>query len=500
MSHSLRNIVVKTSLVILFGVCVGFPAFAEQVEPVPTTPSHAEDIAAVLTEHLQTLDEPLAEAEPSGPAQPLSIDDAVALARDRNPQTTIAESDVRAAQARIGQAQSQHFPQVKAQAGATYIDDMSMSFGPPFLQRIIGLSGGSETITQEQVSLSQVLFAGGQIRAAVRASKYLAESQEWQREATLDDLELQVREAYYNVLLARALQRVADETVTTFERHLADARRMREAGVISGFEVLRAQTELGTRQSDAVAAANGVRLAKANLRRILALPADTPYHLGGAATFEAVEASPEALVAQAKERRPELLALEQGRQAAAENIKRAKGQYWPRIAASAQYTNIDGGSGFSSGQDGFSATLGAEIDIFAGGRRKYEVIESKERLANLDAQVRDVENLVELDVTRAYIKLQDAIARVRSEQGNVALAKEGLRLSEIRFKEGVGTQSESLDASLALTSAETALVRALHEYAVAHAGLKRAVGKDPATTDAGKQEALKQQAKSAIGR
>lgn len=485
-------------MAIAVSACAGFLAFAEQVEPVVATPSYTEEIAAILEERLQGLDEPLAEGEPSGPAQQLGVDDAVALAREQNPQTTIAESDVRAAQARIGQAQSQHLPQVKGQVGTNYIDDMSMSFGPRFLQRVIGLSGGSETITQEQVSVSQVLFAGGQIRAAVRASKFLAESQEWQREATLEDLELQVREAYYNVLLAIALQRVADETVVTFERHLADARHMRDAGVISGFEVLRAQTELGTRQSDAVAAANGVRLAKANLRRVLSLPADTPYHLGGTTTFESLEAAPQALVAMAKERRPELLALAEGKQAAVENVKRAKGQYWPRVAAGAQYTNIDGGSGFSAGQDGFSATLGAEIDIYVGGRRKFEVVESKERVNNLDAQIREVENLVELDVTRAYINLQDAIARVRSEQGNVTLAKEGLRLAEIRFKEGVGTQSESLDASLALTGAETALVRALHEYAVAHAGLKRAIGKDPAATDAGKQDALKQQATDAI--
>lgn len=492
----------------LFGalicLCLGAGAFAQTAEPVaetpapPPSPSPASDIASILDSRFKMLDEPLAEGEPDGAAQSLSVDEAVALAREQNPRTAIAQSDVRAAQARIGQAQAQRMPQVKGEAGATYIDDVSVDFGPPFLQRIIGMPGGSQTVSQEQISVSQVLFAGGQIRAAIRASKFLAESQEWQREATLDDLELEVREAYYNVLLARALQRVADESVTTFERHLADSRRMREAGVISGFEVLRAQTELGTRQSDAVAASNGVRLAKANLRRVLALPANTPSRLSGSTNLEPFDESSAELVKMAHERRPELLALEQGQQAAAEDVKRTKGQFLPRVAATAKYGNTDGGSVFGASQEGFTATLGAEIDIYAGGRRKYEVAESKERLSNLEAQVRDVKNLVELDVTRALIQFQDAVARVHSEQGNVDLAREGLRLAEIRFQEGVGTQSETLDASLALTSAESALVRSLHEYAVAHAGLQRAVGKDPESTDAGKADALSQKAASAL--
>jgi outer membrane protein TolC len=46
----------------------------------------------------------------------------------------------------------------------------------------------------------------------------------------------------------------------------------------------------------------------------------------------------------------------------------------------------------------------------------------------------------------------------------------------LRFEEGVGTQSETLDAELALTNAQTGLARAVHEYAVARAALERAVG------------------------
>jgi outer membrane protein TolC len=80
-------------------------------------------------------------------------------------------------------------------------------------------------------------------------------------------------------------------------------------------------------------------------------------------------------------------------------------------------------------------------------------------------------------VKAAQIQIQDAMARVSSERGTRELAKEGLRLAELRFQEGAGTQTETLDAELALTSADTALVQALRDYAVANSSLERAIGK-----------------------
>jgi outer membrane protein TolC len=454
---------------------------APVAEPIPETPlAHPELLAAALQTYFAAEDEALAEMPPSAPPQPLTVDQAVELALQQNPQVVVAESETRAAEARIGQARAQRKPKIGGQIGARYSDASSnFDLGGPLggrLSRIFTSQlSGDDVVTSESVKVDQVLFAGGQIRAAIRASEYLAKSQEWQKKVTLDQLAFDTREACYTVLLARALERVALESVQTFEGHAADAQRMLDVGMISGFEVLRAQTELGARKADATTAANGVRVAKANLRRILALPTDTPVHLVGRPELAPVEAPVGELVATAREQRPELLALQEGIQAAEQGVARAKGQYWPRVAASAGYSDSHGGMAIAS-QEGFSATVGAEVDFYAGGRRKYEVAEANEEVNRIRGQYSDVNNLVELDVTRAYIQLEDAAAKVQAEEGNVELAREGLRLAELRFQEGVGTQTETLDASLSLTSAEVAMVRALNSYAVAHASLQRALG------------------------
>lgn len=413
--------------------------------------------------------------------EPLALDvhKCVAMALANNPRALAAQDSVDEAKARVGQARSRGLPQATARTAWVHTEYNTPETGGGILGlgNLLGAGGGlapDEDIRTDRVNLSQVMYAGGQIRAAVRASSYLAESQEWRQAAQLDILTFETKQAYYDCLLASSLVRVADDSIRTFQRHLADAERMLNVGLMSAFEVLRAKTELSAREADAVSARNAERLAYANLRRLIGLPQDTAIRLNPQLEPLAPPEPVKDLVAQANERRPELLALRKAIEAADADLDRVKGQYKPRVAASAEWTNSEGG-GLAT-PEGWTFTLGSEWDIFAGGRRRHERAEARAKRSNLQHQLQDVESLVELDVTQAHIQAENAAAQTHSARATVALALEGLRLAELRFREGAGAQGETLDAELALTKAETNLMRALRDYAVAIAALDRAVG------------------------
>lgn len=439
----------------------------------------------------------------------LDVRQCVERALANNEQIMIAQDEIDAAKARIGQAKAQRLPQVKADVGfvrrepvgrtaglSSIMGQMSAFSGPGQILEGLFAPGGvdifgvgfglfellmqskstpvDKDFRQDHAQLTQVLYAGGQIRAAINASKYLAESQEWRKQAALDELEFQTKRAYYGCLLACAMTRVAEDSVKTFERHLSDAEQMLNVGLISNFEVLRAKTELGARQSDLVAAKNAQRLALVALRRILALPQDTPIRLSCKMDFTPVAEPLDSLVKTALDSRPELKAVDKGLQAAAQGIKQAKGQYLPRAAATVDWTNVEDGGGMVS--EGWMFTLGTEWELYAGGRRKHDVYAAKAQQSNLEHQRQDLVRQVELGVREAHIQMEDAMAKIRSEKGTVELGREGLRLAQLRFEEGVGTQVETLDAELALVSAETKLVQAVHDFAIARAALDRATG------------------------
>lgn len=478
---------------------------AAQSTPVETAPAASQDTAAqaqsvsddhdvaLVADDVMKGFETYWASEENSAANVLAFDmrQCVDTALAKNAQVLMADDDIDAAKAKIGQAQSGRLPQVKVQEVLTHIDGLKGVQVSGLIGLFVGNSFSSLTGKKDErrdvLSISQVLFAGGQIQAAIKASEFLAQSKEWAKQAKLHDLEFQVKQAYYDCLLARAMVRVADESVSTFKRHLGDAQQMLDVGLISNFEVLRAKTEVGARETDLVAASNAARLTLINLRRLLALPENTEISLVGKMDWTPIADPQDKLVAEALDTRPELKALGEGLAAADQNIKRTKGSFLPSAAASATYQNVDGGG--ISQPDGWTFSVGGEWQVYAGGKRHYDVAEAKAQRNSIEHQMEDVKRLVELDVRAAYIQVEDAAARVKKEKGTVELAREGRRLAELRFEEGVGTQTETLDAALALSSGETALVKAIHDYAVAVAAVDKAAGRGsakPAEECAGK--------------
>lgn len=417
-----------------------------------------------------------ADESPEGEALVLDAVEAVRLALARNPRAGMAEEDLAAAQARVGQARSALLPNFKIGTGFSYQENNDFGFNNNFITEIIAPGGtdARDVVRSDRITLRQVLYAGGSLRAAVEASKYLAESQAWRRLATLDALEFEVKQAYYDCLLAEALVRVAEESVATFERHRRDTQQKLDVGLAGPFELLRAENELGSRQSDAAEARNRVRLAYADLKRLLSLPQGAAITLQADLHFAPHPEDPAALTAKALELRPEITALRQAIEAARQEVRAVRGRNKPQVAATGEWTNLDGAGRFA--QDGLTVSVGAEWELFDGGRRKQERLEAQARLRNLEYQLKEARELVEFDVRQAHIQIQNAVAKIERESGNVELAREGQRLAALRFQEGVGTQGEVLDADLALTSAETQLVVAFRDYAVAHAAMDKAIG------------------------
>ena len=335
---------------------------------------------------------------------------------------------------------------------------------------------GEKGTSSVGVEVSQVLYAGGRIAAAIDAAECLARAEEWQKEVALDTLVFDAKRAYYDWVLARALVRVAEDSVVTFKRHLEDAQHAFDVGMIGAFEVLRAKTELGARESDVIAAENAERLAVVNLRRLLAVPQDTALAFEEKLGWIDVDTPVDALVTEALANRAELRALEKAAEAANADIRRLKGEYLPSVAATAEWMGTDGLGALYP--DGLTVTVGAEWTLFAGGKRKHSVAAAKAELERIEYQQDELQRLIELDVRQAHIQLRDAIATIRRENGTVELGLEGRRLAMLRFHEGVGTQAEALDAELALAKAETSLVQALRDYAVAHAALDKALGRE----------------------
>ncbi|MGV3532558.1 MAG: TolC family protein, partial [Chthoniobacteraceae bacterium] len=339
------------------------------------------------------------------------------------------------------------------------------------------------------IEARQVLYSGGQIRAALNIAKLTQDSSYYQLRDVVDQVISVVRQQFYTVLLNRALILVAEEAVRLQEEELRDQRNRFEAGTVPRFNVLRAEVELANVQPNLIRARNEYLIAQLELAKILGLdpgPGGRPTFnvVGNLAVTERALALDDALIL-AKARRPFLKVQRQSVLIETEQITVEMAGYKPRVDANAGYEirNKSSSSDLSDTVNGWFFGFTGSWDIFDGFATYGRVKQARARLEQSRINYYDSVRQVELEVQTAYADLRQAQETISSQQKNVEQALEALRLAQERLAAGAGTQLEVLDARVALTRARTTELQARADYSRAVAEFDRATATDTVYND-----------------
>jgi outer membrane protein len=422
--------------------------------------------------------QPTNSAIPAWLTQPLALSDAVNLSLKQNAAILKSQQDVEAAHGIVVQIRAVAIPKLQATGGYNYTDALDIGLG--------GLQFQQEQSWNSGLRLVQSVYEGGRIRSSLRSAKFTREQSIAQHQAVIADTLLEVRRAYYDTLLAEQQIKVRTASVDLLQRELQDTTRRYEAGTVPRFDVLRAEVELANAKPRLSRARNAWRISKNNLANLLGynLPTglweDIPLQLTD--RLEAVPYTIElpAAVAQALERRPELVALRASEGLAKESVTTAKSGYKPSI-------QVFGGYGWRSSafQSDLTFTVegwnaGAELNwqVFDGGSAIGRVTEARANERKAAVELDDAGRRIELEVRTAYSTFIEAKEVLDSTEKVVEQAEEALRLAKTRYDAGSGTQLDVLDAETSLTEARTIKNEALHSYMTAQASLARAIGQD----------------------
>ncbi len=333
-----------------------------------------------------------------------------------------------------------------------------------------GSSGPGDKSWSVSITARQVLYAGGQVRAALKIAKFTEDSSYYQLRDTVDRIIAQTRVQFYEVLLSRALITVQEEAVRLLGDALKDQQNRFEAGTVPRFNVLRAEVELSNAQPDLIRAKNSALIAQLQLAKTLALdpgPKGQPtFHCVGEFTASEPRLGLTSAIAAAKEKRAFLKVQRQQILVGKEQIKVALAGYKPRLDASAGYElrNSRRSDKLDKIVDGWFFGVTGSWDIFDGLETAGKVQQARAQLESAKINYDDSVQKVELEVQQSYANLHAARETIRSQQKNVEQALEALRLASERLSAGAGTQLEVLDARVALTKARTSEIEARAAY------------------------------------
>lgn len=335
------------------------------------------------------------------------------------------------------------------------------------------VSENARNVLQGSVQLLQPIYRGRALWLGAQTGELAIQEARLELLRQRQELVKDVTKLWYTLLESRMLTSAAAAAVERLKQHAHNASHFFAEGKIWRNDVLQAQVEVARGQQTLIQAQNRTELTSARLNQLLQRALDGK--LAGGASIERTTTSwaYDAALAHAQEHRPDLLRLRltQTRQRYAELAASAGFQPRLDLQASLQATR----SGDSTSNDA-RVLLSLDWDVWQWGTTKKDLELARAQTRKAQHLLDAAELQVELDVKQAWLALTEAEKSVEVLVQALAQAEENFRVSEIRYREQLGSANDVLLAQGLITQTESEHISALARYRVALAELDLAIG------------------------
>ena len=431
-----------------------------------------------------TVDEDM-EHSLAGEAVKLNLDHAMERAFATNPTVSIAKYELDSARASYNAARESRGISItgthQTQRGG-YNDDR-------YTNRLVGLNPIDNSFMYQRINdgknitnshsngltASLPIFTGGRLQGQVEQARANYKYNLIGVQRTYNEMRSTVTNAYFNMLQKDNLRKLSDESVTRLADHLKNVQAQYDVGVVAKVDLLRSQVELADAQQSLIQAENSYQVAEANMNKIIGLPMGTTLQLDDLLVYNAYDKTMEDCLVYAALHRPELEQAEQNVKAYKGALKIAKSGHMPQVSASAtQQWSDTNWPGDENGNWGVGVNV--SMNIFDSGVTLSKIHGAEADLKKAEETYRDTVDVVNLDVRTNYLSLREAEKRIKTTELAVEQADEDYRIAQLRYMNGVGTNTDVLDAQVALTQAKTNYTQALYDYNTSKTNLETSIG------------------------
>ena len=390
-----------------------------------------------------------------------------------------AKEDVKKSEAQVVQARAGALPDVSLNAGYARNFKLPSFFVQPDSGQAIEFKTGFKNDFSAALSARQSIWQGGKVFKALRIAKLYHNYSRQQEEQVRASVVESAEQMFYAAILQQSTLATLNKAYEANDYNLDVVQKYYDKGIVSEYELLRARVERDNLKPEILQAESNLQLAQKRLKSFIGMDLSEDVALIEMEDDTSlVNLPPRAvLVDSALARRPEMLQAEYLTRITKEAVGVAKGDYYPSLEAVSMYSWAGQSDEFTMSKNNtrsWSAGVNLTIPIYKGGKTTGAV-----RMAQADYRQsmlaeRDINDAVRLEVEAAYDQLMQAKKALDVQGVTIAQAEEGLKIANLRFESGVGTQLEVLSAQAALTQARNSLAQAKFSFRDAKAQLKKA--------------------------
>ena len=316
-----------------------------------------------------------------------------------------------------------------------------------------------------------------ELDASIDASRYAREGAGASYEETLQQAKYDAISGYYTLIMNRNLVDVAQQAVKDYQGHVTNVQAQYNVGLVASSDVLAAKTNLADSETSLVKAQNAANLAEANLNQVIAYPVQTAITTAEHdLQYKPYNVTLEQAKAYAMLHRSALVKSALDVKSAEEAVKSAKAGYLPTVAVKAGRGYGDPDGYFGTSTKSWSVGASATWNLWDGGATQNAIKKANAQLEQAKEANLATVDAVLLAVQKAYLNLRAAEQTIQSTQTAVAQGQESFRIATLRYRAGVGTNLDVLDAETKLTTARNNYVEALYNYNISIAALEQLTG------------------------
>jgi outer membrane protein len=408
-----------------------------------------------------------------------TIDQAVAVAEEHNPEILIARKKVQGARGGVIEARSGFLPSLTSNG---LVDKRQT-------QSETNLRQEDYNVT---LKLEQNLYTGGAVTSQLAIARLNVEKQNYELQEIASRVAMDVRIAFNELLLNRAKVRVRQDSVRVLDEELNSQQQSFSAGIVSNLNVQRAQVAVANERPELFNAQTQLKNSYLRLGDLFGTEVHPsgetpPFEVSGELQYQSNHPDLNDCLARADANRAVIKARQKDIEIEGQQYILDRSATRPHVRAFSGYEvyserDPDVGPEFNyGGVVGINATW----NIFDGHATKGRMQATRARREAAVQALAAARRAVASEVRSAFFDLQQAERVLETETTNVQAADEALEIAKSNFAAGLGTQLDILQAASDVTRTRTTRLSAIYLHNVALARLVHACGSSAEALDFG---------------
>jgi len=410
-----------------------------------------------------------------GSGMVISIQDSINIAFNKNISVLNAYTSEKIYREKINEYYGGVYPQISLSVGYTRNIDKPLAF---FGQGKVEM--GKDNSYSMSIDMYQILWAGGKVDTGIQMAKIYKDVSEENTKLTKNLIKKSVKSLFYSILYTKELVNINKEVVDLAKKHLQTTQERYKEGLSSDLDVLREKVEVSNSEPRLIKAENLYRTGLLNLKNLLGLNLDDDMKIIGDFNCGSNNYNFDELYKKALLNRPDYRLSILNKKMSEKQVQLESSAHWPTISAFAtkQFFGVSD-SGFPDEKwRGWSFLAGVKFSmpIFNGFSVVSRVKQAKYNLEIAERNIDDISRKIKIELQQSLFDIEEASKRIESQKTSVENAKKMLETTEVRFKEGLSSQLELNDATLAYNSARLNYAQALYDFCVANVNLEYVIG------------------------